>query len=143
MSIEIKVLGAGDENILLTAGVDVFDNPVDPALTIRFLKEPNHHIVAAIDDGTVVGFASAIFYVHPDKKPELWINEAGVASTHQGQGIGKLLLSNMLEYGRELNCEEAWVLTYRNNIAAIKLYSSVGGKEDPNDVVMFNFNLKK
>jgi hypothetical protein len=28
---------------------------------------------------TVVGFASAVHYVHPDKAPELWINEVGVA----------------------------------------------------------------
>jgi aminoglycoside 6'-N-acetyltransferase I len=143
MPIEIKILGIGDENILANISGDIFDNPIDPDLAARFLSEPNHHIIAAIDEGIVVGFVSAIFYVHPDKKPELWINEVGVASTHQGQGIGKQLLDNILAYGQELHCEEAWVLTYRSNSAAMKLYSSVGGKEDPNDVVMFNFDLKK
>ena len=31
-----------------------------------------------MDEEQIVGFASAVHYVHPDKPPELWINEMGV-----------------------------------------------------------------
>ncbi len=141
MAIKIRVLHHGDEEILARTGGDVFDYPVDPQLIAKFLTEPNHHIVAAVDDGIVIGFVSAVYYVHPDKQPELWINEVGIASTHQGQGIGKVLMNEMLNLGRELKCAEAWTLTYRSNPPAMKLYASVGGKEDTNDVVMFNFDL--
>jgi ribosomal protein S18 acetylase RimI-like enzyme len=141
MAIEIRLLRQSDEEILTNTAEGVFDNRVDFALAAQFLAEPNHHIVAAIDEGAVVGFVSALYYLHPDKQSELWINEVGVSSTHQGQGIAKLLMSKMLNLGRELGCAEAWVLTYRSNAPAMKLYASAGGKEDPNDMVMFNFDL--
>jgi GNAT superfamily N-acetyltransferase len=139
--IEIKILRRGDEAILANVSADVFDNSIDPNLAKQFLADQHHHIIVAIDNGIVVGFVSAICYMQPDKQPELWINEVGVATTHHGQGIARLLLNKMMELGRQLNCAEAWTLTYRNNIPAMKLYASVGGKEDANDVVMFNFNL--
>ena len=139
--IEIKVLRQGDEAILANIAADVFDKPIDRQLSKLFLSDPRHHLVAAIKEGIVVGFVSAVHYIHPYKPSELWINEAGIASTHQGRGLAKLLLQKMFKIGLELGCSEAWVLTYRSNAPAMRLYASVGGKEDANDVVMFNFDL--
>jgi hypothetical protein len=55
MAIDIKVLGKGDEQVLMNVAAKVFDNPVDPALTREFLADPRHHIAVAIEDGLVVG----------------------------------------------------------------------------------------
>jgi ribosomal protein S18 acetylase RimI-like enzyme len=129
MAIEIKVLQRGDERILMNVAAEVFDNPIDPDLTREFLQDPRHHIAVAIDDGLVVGFASAVHYVHPDKPPEMWINEVGLAPTHRRRGLGKAVLKALFEVGRTHNCTVAWVLTYRSNVAAMALYSSVGGTE--------------
>jgi ribosomal protein S18 acetylase RimI-like enzyme len=83
---------------------------------------------------------SALHYAHPDKaRPELWINEVGVAPTHQGYGLGSDLLRCMLKAGRRNGCGEAWVLTDRSNIPAMRLYSSRGGTQS--DQVMFTFRL--
>jgi len=65
----------------------VFDGPIDPVLTRKFLNDPRHHIVVAIHDEVVVGFASAVHYVHPDKAPQLWINEVAVAPPHRRRGL--------------------------------------------------------
>ena len=121
---------------------DVFDRPIDPRLCAEFLSDPRHHIAVAIDDGLVVGFASGVHYVHPDKPPELWINEIAVAATHRNQGIGKQLLKALLSVGRAQGCIEAWVLTDRSNTPAMRLYGSVEGAEAPTDQVMFNFKLR-
>ncbi len=59
--------------------------------------------------------ASAVHYVHLDKVPELWINEVGVAPSHQRQGIGRRLLEALLQHGRALGCAETWVLTEEEN----------------------------
>jgi len=140
MAIEIKLLGSNDVGILLKVARGVFDDPVDPGMTDRFLNDPGHHLVVAIEDGLVVGFVSAVRYIHPDKRrPELWINEVAVAPTHQGRGLGRDLLRSMLETGRSNGCGEAWVLTDRSNIRAMRLYSSGGGTES--DHVMFTFRL--
>jgi ribosomal protein S18 acetylase RimI-like enzyme len=127
MAIEIKVLCRGDDRILMNVAAEVFDNPIDPELTKEFLDDPRHHIAVAIDDGLVVGFASGVHYIHPDKQPELWINEVAVAPTRRRRGLGQALLKALFEVGRSHRCAASWVLTNRNNAAALALYSSVGG----------------
>ena len=134
MAIEIKVLRRGDDSILMNVAPAVFDNPIDAKLTREFLEDPRHHIAVAIDDGMVVGFASAVHYIHPDKPPELWINEVGLAPTHRRHGLGKAVLRALFELGRAHNCTVAWVLTDRSNVAAMALYSWVCGTEGADDL---------
>jgi GNAT superfamily N-acetyltransferase len=139
---EIRVLQPGDEDVLRRVAPDVFDDPLNPRATREFLHDPRHHIVVAIDADVVVGFATAVHYVHPDKpSPELWINEVGVAPTHHQRGIGKALLEGLLDRARALGCREAWVLTERGNQPAMRLYQAAGGVEAGTGEVMFNFAL--
>jgi ribosomal protein S18 acetylase RimI-like enzyme len=137
----IKVLTSSDLPLLLHPADAVFDNPVDETFAREFLNDPRHHIVVALVDGIVIGFASAVHYIHPDKPPELWINEVGVADAYQGQGVGKAIMKEMLELGKRIGCVNAWVLTDRNNAAANRLYKSVGGKAAEEDTVMYEFGL--
>lgn len=140
--IDIKLLGPNDSEILSNVAPDVFDDPIDFNTTMEFLADPRHRLMVVIDEGQVVGFISAVIYLHPDKsKPELWINEVGVAPSHQGRGIGKMLLRRMLESGQQAGCAEAWVLTEHTNDAAMALYKSLGGIEEIPDPAMFTFKL--
>jgi pimeloyl-ACP methyl ester carboxylesterase/ribosomal protein S18 acetylase RimI-like enzyme len=142
MAVKVKILQPDERHLLQTAGPDVFDDPLDARAAEEFLRDPRHHIAVALDDGVVVGFATAVHYVHPDKPfAELWINEVGVASTVRGRGIGKAVLEALLNHARQLGCREAWVLTERDNQAAMRLYSRSGGREAPGDQVMFEFPL--
>jgi ribosomal protein S18 acetylase RimI-like enzyme len=128
-NLTIKVLGPDDEPVLTHVAPDVFDNPINPEFAHEFLHDPRHHIAVALDAGVVVGFASGVHYLHPDKPPELWINEVAVAPTHRRQGLAKAVLEALFKVGRAHCCKVAWVLTDRGNPAAMALYSSVGGKE--------------
>jgi ribosomal protein S18 acetylase RimI-like enzyme len=142
MSIEIKLLDAGDEHVLARVGPDVFDHAIDAEAARAFLADPRLHLAVAIDDGVVVGMVSAVHYHHPDKPiPELWIDEVGVASTHRGRGLGKAVMAAMFAHGRQLGCGEAWVLTDRTNEAAMRLYAGLGGSEAPPTTVMLSFRL--
>jgi ribosomal protein S18 acetylase RimI-like enzyme len=127
---EIKLLRPTDLHILNNVAEDVFDDPIVETAAREFLKDPRHRLVVALDNHFVVGFVSAVIYVHPDKlAPELWINEIGVAPTHHRQGIGKALMQAILEEARKYGCFEAWVLTDRGNLPAMTLYRSAGGEE--------------
>lgn len=138
----IRLLGPGDEPILERVAAGVFDDPVDWAAARRFLADQRHHLAVAIEDGVVVGMASAVHYEHPDKpRPELWINEVAVAPEWRGLGLGKAIVAALLAEGRRLGCSEAWVLTDRDNPAALRLYASAGGVEASLDQVMFSFTL--
>jgi ribosomal protein S18 acetylase RimI-like enzyme len=143
MTITIRILQRGDEAILGNVAPDVFDDPINEAWTAEFLSDPRHHLAVALDDGLVVGMASAVHYLHPDKPTELWINEVGVAPTHWRRGLGKALINALLQLGRELGAKEAWVLTERDNTAAINLYQSTGGVNESDDTVMFTFYLNE
>lgn len=129
MAIEIRVLGPGDAAVLERVAPGVFDNKVDPDLTHEFLHDSRHHLVVAMDGDTVVGMASAVDYLHPDKPRELWINEVGVSPRYRRAGIGKRLLHALFAQGRERGCREAWLGTEPGNQAARALYRSMNGRK--------------
>jgi ribosomal protein S18 acetylase RimI-like enzyme len=140
---EIRLLGRGDAGVLARVAPEVFDNPIDARWTAEFLADARHHLAVALDDEVVVGMASAVHYVHPDKPPELWINEVGVAESHRRRGVGKRLLQALFVRGRELGCDEAWVLTDQSNTGARRLYASAGGHVPPEPALLFAFRLRE
>ena len=137
----VKTLISPDAGLFGNVADGVFDKPINETLVSEFLSDPRHHIIVAIRDDKIVGFASAVHYVHPDKPAELWINEVGVSPNYQRQGVAKAILKEMLRLGKRLRCRSAWVLTDRTNLAANRLYSSVGGRLDPGDTVMYEFDV--
>jgi aminoglycoside 6'-N-acetyltransferase I len=135
--VTIRVLGHGDAAVLDRVADGVFDNAVDARWTAEFLGDPRHHLAVAIDDGIVVGMATGVHYVHPDKPPELWVNEVGVAPSYQSRGIGRRLLRALFDRAKDLGCAEAWLGTEPTNAAARRMYAAVGGDEVPMIVVSF------
>lgn len=141
MSIDVRLLGPDDALLVMHVAPGVFDNDPDPALTAEFLGDPRHHFAAAIDGDLLVGMASAVHYVHPDKPPQLWINEVAVAPSHHNQGIAKRLLRLLIELGEQMHCTELWVLTNRANTIACRLYESVGAEAPGEDCLMYTIRL--
>jgi hypothetical protein len=47
----------------------------------------------------------------------------------------------LLRLAAELDCREAWVLTERDDVAAMQLYRSMPGVRPPSDSVMFSFSF--
>jgi aminoglycoside 6'-N-acetyltransferase I len=140
--VAIRILGTADVDVLDDVAPNVFDGAVRADLAREFLADPRHHLAVALSDsGRVVGMASAVHYVHPDKRPQLFINEVGVSPAFQAQGIGKQLVAALLARGRELGCTEAWVATEPDNVAAQALYTSSGGVRALTPFVMFLFPL--
>ena len=138
---EITLLGPGDEARLRNVLPGVFDLPLRDSLVREFLHDSRHHLAVALDDDRVIGIASAVHYLHPDKDPELWINEVAVAPEYRGRGLGKRLIQALLQLAGELGCREAWVLTEADNNAAQALYASAGGVRSDVDPVAFAFEI--
>ena len=142
MAIEVRVLGRDDADLLNNVAPGVFDDAIDSASLAQFLADPHHHLVIARDGHLIVGFASGIHYLHPDKaQPEFWINEVGVAPAQRSLGTGRRLLVALLSEARRTGCAEAWVLTDEENGAAIHLYSRLPGAEPAVPQLMFTFAL--
>ena len=138
--ITIHVLDRSEATVLDRVAPGVFDNPIDARWRAEFFADPRHHLAVALLDGVVIGMASAVHYVHPDKPPELWVNEVGVAPPFHNQGIGRRMLQALFERGRELGCREAWLGTEEKNLAARRCYAAAGGKEEPKVYVTFDLS---
>jgi len=136
----VRILGPTDVSVLENVAPDVFDDAPRPELSREFLNDPRHHLAVAITEhGLVVGMASGVHYVHPDKEPQMFINEVGVSSAYEGQGLGKRLVAALIERASELGCTEAWTATEPENARAQALYSRAGGVKDRTPFVMFTF----
>ncbi|WP_421764688.1 GNAT family N-acetyltransferase [Ekhidna sp.] len=137
----LKIADESDLPAMMEAGDALFDYPVKLDRAKEFLQDPRHHLVLAYFDEKLVGMVSAFDYVHPDKNPTLFINEASVLEDFQGRGIGRKLIKSMCEHAKSIGCNEAWVATEKSNMAARKAYVNAGGIEDEEDVVLIEFDL--
>ncbi|MET2830148.1 GNAT family N-acetyltransferase [Mesorhizobium shangrilense] len=142
MTPEIRRLEAGDDALVMQVADNVFDEPVRPDRLATYLEQSGHFMVVAIVDGVVVGQCAAVIHRHPDKVTELYIDEVGVSPAFQRQGIARRMLDAMFEIGRENGCEEAWVGTEPDNVAARALYESRKEPHGPaEDFVMHVYKL--
>ena len=139
--ITIHLVTQATASLLENVDEDVFDHPVNPTLLNEYLSNPSNALVVATIEGQVIGMATGITYVHPDKPRSLFVNEVGVSGRHHRRGIGKQLVSAILKWGKSRGCAEAWVATEVSNAAARSLYRSTGGIEDAEHAVVYTYSL--
>ena len=137
----VHVVTTENRHLLDRVDDDVFDHEVRPEYVAAFVANPANLLAVAVADGVVIGMASGIAYVHPDKPLQLFVNEVGVAERFQRRGVGAAVLDALLRRGRELGCSEAWVATEVANGPARGLYRAVGGVEDDEAAVVYAFSL--
>ncbi|WP_169972805.1 GNAT family N-acetyltransferase [Tautonia rosea] len=137
----VRLLNRSDAPLFEKVADDVFDAEIQADLVREFLNDPRSLMSVALHSGVIVGMASAVIYVHPDKPRQLFINEVGVAPPYQRRGVGRRLVSALLDRARELGCSEAWVATEVENHPPRSLYEALGGVEDSPPAVLYLFDL--
>jgi len=139
MEIEIRQPGPGEEESVLAAAA-LFDHAPNAETTKRFLTEPTHHLLIAVDgDERAVGFISGVEVTHPDKGTELFLYELAVDEAARRQGVGRRLVEALAAVGRERGCYGMWVLTDDGNEAAMATYARAGGRASPH--LMFEWDF--
>lgn len=141
MPFRLHRLQPGDEALLDHVAPDVFDEPVRPDRLRAYLATPGHLMVVALDDDLVVGQCAGVVHAHPDKATELYVDEVGTATSHLRHGIATAMMRELFAWGRELGCEEAWLGTELDNVAANRLYRAFGGQASP--MHSYEFDLRK
>jgi ribosomal protein S18 acetylase RimI-like enzyme len=142
VTIAIRILSPTDEAALQHVAPHIFSKPIDSHLAAEFLHDDRHHMAVALDGNVIVGFASGVLYRHPDKPPELRINEVSVATSHRKHGIGKRVIQALVDVGRVSGCREVRVLTDRSNMAANQLFKSIGRTEALGEIILNSFMLE-
>ncbi len=125
---DIRVLGIDDLDLLLAVEPGLFDAPVDPVQARAFLRDPRHHLVAAIEGGRMLAFASGTVLLHPDKSPSLFVNEVGTREEHQRRGLATAVMQRLFDHARGLGCRGIWLATEPDNQEARALYRKLGGQ---------------
>jgi len=72
--------------------------------------------------------------------PIVWIREAAVSPKHQNKGIGRILVSQALQYGRGKGAKKAFLAVDEDNKNAIRLYTSLGfaPSNDDSEITMIH-----
>ena len=135
MSEEVKIHHLGPDDSAMLEGADVFDHPVDRVQLAAFLTSPSHEIVIALVGASIIGVATGVIHLRPDKPPEFYIDEVGVDEKWRGQKIGVLLMERLLEIARSRGCKSAWLATEEDNRAALGLYRKLGARETKGAVI--------
>ncbi len=138
--IELRALGPQDHALLCATPPGVFDHDVTPERARAFLADPANLLVVALERGVVCAMATGTVLTHPDKPPQLFVNEVGVRADRQGRGLGRALMAAVLAEARGRGCAQVWVATDAENAAARALYRGAGGSETEG-VVLYEWEI--
>jgi aminoglycoside 6'-N-acetyltransferase I len=139
MDTRIIRVGPAAATLLERVAEDVFDETIDPARLAAYVAEPGHLMVVAACGGEVVGQARGMVHRHPDQPTELYIDNLGVTPARRREGLATRMLDELIDWGRSLGCEEAWVGTEIDNEAARELYEGRGSAAET--FVMYVYEL--
>lgn len=91
----------------------------------------NHAIIVHKTDGKIVGISCICTYGHDfEKGAVVFVRMIAVMPEYQGQGIGRNLLMQTLQYGVEYGAKRAFLHVDLENKNAVKLYESIGFVRD-------------
>lgn len=142
VAVEIVRLDSENVGLLEHIAPEVFDYEIKDPYLDAFMSDPRHTLFLATEDGTVVGMTSSFEYFHPDKPPQLFINEVGVALTHRRRGIGRRLVEATMEFAKGRGCVYAWLGTDSDNESGRACFGSVPNGADPQSFLLYEWELE-
>lgn len=91
-------------------------------------SEPNHLLMVAEQDGTIVGTFHLTFltYLAAAGHPDAQIEAIHVAAAHRRQGIGTLMLQWAIEEAKRRECRRVQLTTDKRRTEAHVLYQRLG-----------------
>lgn len=121
---------------LVVAAEHLLDGPARLDATRTFLESPTHHLCIAYEDDAPAGFVSGVEMTHPNLGTEMFLYELGVDDAHRRRGIGHALVEALAARAKECGCYGMWVLTDADNTAAVRTYTSAGGTNQGEQVMI-------
>ena len=113
---------------------DLFRNggeKYDEAALEDILQNPNSPILAAAEDGVMVGYTFCEVQTIRDNpvlqdRKELYIDDLCVDSGVRGKGVAKALFDRAKEYAQELGCDAVTLNVWEGNDRARRFYEKCG-----------------
>jgi ribosomal protein S18 acetylase RimI-like enzyme len=91
-----------------------------------FVTAPGTIAFVAVDGPDVQGWCWGYVLPRPDGTTMLYLHNLEVAEHHRQQGVGRKLLRSFMEAGVQLGASRMFLTTGESNMAARRLYESMG-----------------
>ncbi len=145
--IQVRRLGAGDAEtfqqlvLLFCTVFEMPDEHVDRGRLQSLLADPHFVVYAAFDgDEMCGGLTGYIMLMYYHAESELYLYDMAVATSHQRQGIGRLLIEEMKRFCTAGNIGVMFVEAHADDLHAVEFYRSTGGAAE--QAVHFNYYIK-
>ena len=118
--------------------MDAYQSAVPSDEYLRLLLTKPHFIAlaAVTGDQVVGGLAAYVLEKFEQERQEIYIYDLAVQEQHRRKGIATKLINEIRKIARERGAYVIYVQADKVDDAAIKLYESVGTKED-----VFHFDI--
>jgi ribosomal-protein-alanine N-acetyltransferase len=117
-----RTLSDADVDEIVAIEAATFSNPWTRPMYVRELQNPDVSFLYVLRiDQRIAGFCS--FWLVLD---EIHINNLAVRREYQGQGLGTVLLKEVLQAGASRGAERATLEVRRSNAPARRLYERLG-----------------
>jgi|SRR5215831_8303953 len=110
--------------------------PGDEYLRSLLMKQDFIVLVALAHDTVVGGLAAYVLQKFEQERLEIYIYDLAVAKQHRRRGIATKLISDLRHIAQQRGAYVIYVQADRTDDAAIKLYGSLGTKEE-----VFHFDI--
>ncbi|MEM1266782.1 MAG: GNAT family N-acetyltransferase [Pseudomonadota bacterium] len=127
--IGIRRLRSGDALDPARIARNVFDHTLKPDCLEAFLADPGHALLIAEVEGEVIGQLRALRVRHPDKAPEMMIENLGVTPAWHRRRVATDLVTAARAVAEGWGAVGVFVLTETGNGAARAFYRSLGWPE--------------
>jgi len=108
----------------------------------RLLGKEGFHVFVAFLEGKVVGGLTAhTLPQYYSTMPLVYIYDLAVSTELQRKGIGRMLISGVKAYCREMGMEEVFVQADEEDAHALDFYQATGGRAEK--VVHFTYSINK
>ncbi len=132
MELELKMLSSQDTEDfieLIRIFADVFEMESLKTLDNKYLRsllnKPDFLVLIGKYNNEVIGGLTVyILHRYYSTKPVAYIYDVGVMPIHQRKGVGKKLISHLIQYCEENGFEDAYVEAETEDIQAVNFYKA-------------------
>lgn len=128
-TITIRVLGPDDVDVLDRVRPGTFAEDPDPLHGWAFLTTGVNAMVAALGEGQIVGYATGLVVLHPNRPRAFLVTDIRVHPDFRGRGLGTRLVERLRDVAADRGCETVSAVMEGDNAGARRICKKLGGTE--------------
>ena len=136
----IRLLGPGDEALLIRLAEKFYNSQLAPAEAKALLKRAEQYMLCIQEGGHLAGFC--YFHILPrwyDGVHEIFLYDLEVEEEHQRKGYGRRFFRKIFSIAKDRDIPIIWLLAKGSNATAMQFYKEMGGKIQTEEAVLIEF----